>query len=212
MPQKTGSRQKHVTRRGDGAAASRAVSPIRFTATLLRPAVPASASWLFLVLPKDASGKLPSRGQVSVEGTLAGAPFLATLEPDGKGGHWLKAEPALLRAANAKSGDVVALEIAPVAPGNEPEPTVPPDLRKALASAEMKVKKAWADITPAARRDWIAWITSARQEATRARRIVNACDMLAKGKRRPCCFDRSGVYSKSMSCPIPLVPPGEERA
>ena len=33
-------------------------------------------------------------------------------------------------------------------------------------------------------------------------RIGKACDMLAKGKRRVCCFDRSGMYSKSMSCPV----------
>jgi len=32
-----------------------------------------------------------------------------------------------------------------------------------------------------------------------ARRIKNACSMLAAGKRRVCCFDRSGFYSKSMS-------------
>jgi hypothetical protein len=34
-----------------------------------------------------------------------------------------------------------------------------------------------------------------------ARRIKNACSMLAAGKRRVCCFDRSGFYSKSMSAP-----------
>ena len=49
--------------------------------------------------------------------------------------------------------------------------------------------------------DFIHWIVSARQSETRARRITNACDMLAKGKRRPCCFDRSGMYGKSLSCP-----------
>jgi hypothetical protein len=45
---------------------------------------------MFVNLPKRASAKLPSRGQVSVEGTINGAAFAATLEPDGKGGHWLK--------------------------------------------------------------------------------------------------------------------------
>ena len=31
--------------------------------------------------------------------------------------------------------------------------------------------------------------------------IVNACQMLAGGKRRVCCFDRSGYYSKSFGAP-----------
>lgn len=100
-----------------------------------------------------------------------------------------------------KPGDVVTLEIAPVA--EEPEPTVPADLRKALAAAPMEVRAAWSDITPAARRDFIHWITSPKRPETRVKRIATACDMLAKGKRRPCCFDRSGMYSKSLSCPVP---------
>jgi hypothetical protein len=124
----------------------------------------------------------------------------ATLEPDGEGGHWLKVDRKLREAAAAEVGEIVSLEIAPAEV--EPEPDVPPDLRKALAAASSKVRDVWMDVTPAARRDWIFWIVSAKQAETRARRIVNACDMLAKGKRRPCCFDRSGMYAKSLGCPI----------
>jgi hypothetical protein len=209
---------------------SKAASKIRFSATLLRPAATARAvSWTFLTLPKEASAKLPSRGQTTVEGTLNGLAFRATLEPDGEGGHWLKVdrkmrEAAALDAAGGaplgdgsairaakrhplsqgrvlEAGDVVTLEIAPVA--EEPEPRVPADLRKALAAAPPKAREAWSDITPAARRDFIHWITSPKRAETRVKRIETACDMLAKGKRRPCCFDRSGMYSNSLSCPPP---------
>src|SRR5262245_34139539 len=174
---------------------------IRFSATLCRPAATAKAvTWTFLTLPKEASAKLPSRGMTSVAGALNGLPFQATLEPDGQGGHWLKVDRKMREAAGAAVGDVVTLEIAPAA--EEPEPTVPADLRKALAAAAPKARAVWSDITPVARRDWIQWITSPKRRETRARRIENACDMLAKGKRRPRCFDRSGMYSKSLSCPV----------
>jgi hypothetical protein len=179
---------------------SRTASRIGFRATLFRPAATAKAvSWTFLTLPKDASAKLPSRGMTSVEGTLNGVPFRATLEPDGEGDHWLKVDRRLREAAGAEAGDVVTLEIAPVA--EEPEPRVPADLRKALAAAP-KARELWSAITPVARRDWIHWIVSAKQAETRARRISNACSMLAAGKRRPCCFDRSGMYSKSLRRPV----------
>jgi hypothetical protein len=135
----------------------------------------------------------------SVDGTFNGASFQATLEPDGQGGHWLKVEKKLREAARANVGDVVELEIAPVEV--EPEPKVPPELRKALA-ASPKAMALWSDITPVARRDWIHWITSAKQAETRARRIDVACSKLEAGKRRACCFDRSGMYGNSMSCPI----------
>ena len=180
---------------------TKTASKIRFTAKLFRPAASAkNGSWTFLSLPKDASAKLPSRGMTSVEGTFNGLAFQATLEPDGQGGHWLKVDRKMREEARAEAGDVVTLEIAPVA--EEPEPRVPADLRKALAAAPPGVRKVWSDITPTARRDWIHWIVSAKQAETRARRIRTACDMLAKGKRRPCCFDRSGMYAKSLSCPV----------
>ncbi|MCL4198392.1 MAG: DUF1905 domain-containing protein [Phycisphaerales bacterium] len=183
------------------ATTTNSASTIRFSATLLRPKATAKVvSWTFLTLPRQASERLPSRGQVSVEGTMNGMALRATLEPDGEGGHWLKVDRKLRKAAGVEAGDAVALEIAPVA--EEPEPKVPADVRKALASAPPKVKEAWSGITPRARRDWIQWITSGKRAETRALRIGKACDMLAKGKRRPCCFDRSGMYGKSLSCPV----------
>src|SRR5947208_892881 len=57
---------------------------IRFKAKLCRPAESEKAgSWTFLILPKTASAKLPSRGMTAIEGTINGVPFQATLEPDG---------------------------------------------------------------------------------------------------------------------------------
>ena len=173
---------------------------IRFKAKLFRPAESEKGeSWAFLILPKNASAKLPSRGMTAIEGTMNGFPFQATLEPDGQKSHWLKVNRKLSKSAGADAGDMVTLEIAPA--GKETEPEVPTDLRKALATATPKARALWSDITPNARRDWIHWITSPKQAATRARRIKNACSMLATGKRRVCCFDRSGFYSKSLSAP-----------
>ena len=71
--------------------------------------------------------------------------------------------------------------------GEESEPRVPTDLRKALAAAP-KAKAQWKELTPIARRDFISWIDSAKQLETRKRRIERACSMLAAGKRRPCCY------------------------
>jgi hypothetical protein len=173
---------------------------IRFKAKLFRPAESEKGdSWTFLILPKNASAELPSRGMTAIEGTINGVPFQATLEPDGQKSHWLKVDRKLSQAARAEAGDVIALEIAPAV--KDPEPEVPAELRKALAAAAPKARKLWSDITPVAHRDWIHWITSAKQPVTRARRLENACSMLAAGKRRPCCFDRSGFYNKSLSAP-----------
>lgn len=172
---------------------------IRFTATLLRPARPGTGDpWTFLLVPEAASAQLPSRGLVTVEGTFNQAPFEATLQPDGKGSHWLRVEEPLREAAAARAGETVAVAMRLLA--REPEPAVPSDLQQALAEAA-GAAAVWQDLTPVARRDWIHWITSAKKAETRMKRVAGACDMLASGKRRVCCFDRSGIYSKSLAAP-----------
>ena len=77
--------------------------------------------------------------------------------------------------------------MSPKQAGEESEPRVPTDLRKALA-ADPVAKAKWSDLTPIARRDFITWIDSAKLPETRRRRIERAGSMLAAGKRRPCCF------------------------
>lgn len=171
----------------------------QFKEKLRRPVLSGSdAPWAFLVLPKAVSETLPRRGRTTVEGTINGHPFQATLEPDGQLSHWLRVDQALLDAADADIGDTVTLEITPVA--QEPEPEIPADLQEALAAAP-EAHAVWEDTTTIARLDWIHWVTSAKQAKTRVKRINDACDMLSSGKRRVCCFDQSGFYSKSLSAP-----------
>jgi hypothetical protein len=171
----------------------KAAAPVKFKAKLQRPAE--KADWLFLRLPIEASKRLPSRSMVSVEGTFDGTDFWTTLLPDGEGGHWMKVDKKL----KAKPGETVELVIAPMA--KEPEPTVPSDLKKALKDAPPKAMETWNSITAKARRDWIFWITSAKKAETRTKRKEVAIDKMSKGNRRPCCFDRSGMYDKSLAAP-----------
>jgi hypothetical protein len=171
----------------------------RFEAKLLRPAKPGSdTSWAFVVLPREASEKLPRQGRTTVKGTINGQHFQATLEPDGQLSHWLQISRTLHEAAGAAVGDSVTLELTPVE--KEPEPGLPADFQEALTAAP-EARKVWNETTTLARLDWIHWITSAKQLKTRAKRIGDACDMLASGKKQVCCFDQSGYYSKAFRAP-----------
>jgi hypothetical protein len=178
---------------------AKTAATIRFTAQIMRPRN--SDSWAFLRLPPEASKQLPSRSMVSVEGTFNGRRFQTTLLPDGEGGHWLKADSTLLESTEAKIGEEAIVEIAPVTV--EPEPEVPADFESALDAAPPKARDTWTSITPVARRDWIFWIVSGKKAETRTKRIEVAISKLSAGSRRPCCFDRSGMYDKSLSCPVP---------
>jgi hypothetical protein len=192
-------------------------STIRFSAKLFRPkANEKTGSWI-LTLPKKGSAKLPSRAKTMVEGTINSFPFRAALEPNGKGSPWLRVNKTMRDAAGADAVDTVMVEITRT--GEEPEIRVPMDLRKALAAAPL-AQAGWEDITPMARRDWIFSISSAKQPETRRRRIEKACDMLACGKRRLCCFPgikwvmKKNAKSCGMWLPLPnsqnrFLPKGE---
>lgn len=60
---------------------------------------------------------------------------------------------------------------------------VPPDLAQAL-SLNRKAKVAFERFAPGQRREYIEWITEAKRDETRARRIAQAVEWTAEGKTR----------------------------
>ena len=64
---------------------------------------------------------------------------------------------------------------------------LPADIRRTL-TANTSIHTLWKALTPIAQRDFVAWITSAKQPETRARRISIMVSKLASGKKRPCCY------------------------
>lgn len=172
-----------------------------FVTILHRPtATSDEGQWAFVVLPAEVSARLPRRGRTTIEGTLDGYAFEALLEPDGQKSHWLKLDEELLRAANVQVGEDVSFAIQSVE--REPEPELPDDLVRAL-EASPDARATWEQTTTLARVDWVHWLTSAKQAKTRESRLSTMCDMLARGKKKVCCFDPSGFYSKAFSAPTP---------
>lgn len=64
---------------------------------------------------------------------------------------------------------------------------LPADLRQGIESDPVALSL-WADITPLARNEWICWVTSAKLDETRKRRIAVGIDKMRGGMRRPCCW------------------------
>jgi hypothetical protein len=181
------------------------MSAIKFEAKLFK-----IHDWTILLLPDEASAKLPTRGMLMVKGTVNGVPFKTLLEPDGKYGaglkpsHWFAPDNKLLEKSGAAAGDTVAVELEPTTEWIEPE--VPEDLKKALA-ASPKAQGLWNDITPLARWDWIRWIRAVKTSETRKKHIEVALDKLNKGMRRPCCFNRNMCSEPTVSHNWKLLDP-----
>jgi hypothetical protein len=168
------------------------VRTIRFDATL--STIDKST---VLRLPETASGKLPSRGQVAVQGTINGHGFHTVLEPDGNFGHWMRIEGKLQRTAALSAGDTATLEIQSLK--DWPEPKVPPDLKTALAAAPEKIQDLWKGITPMARWEWVRWVNATQDPDTRKRRVEVSISKMKSGKRRPCCFNLAACTDSRLS-------------
>ena len=83
-----------------------------------------------------------------------------------------------------------AAELAKTAPAprkvkHEPKPpaTMHPEFAAAL-KANPKAQQVLDGFPPSAQRDYLDWITDAKQDSTRAKRIADAVEWLSEGKRR----------------------------
>jgi hypothetical protein len=150
-----------------------------------------------LRLPEKASVKLPSRGQVAVEGMINGHPFRTVLEPDGNSGHWLRIDRRLEASTAVRAGRRAAVEVEAVK--EWPEPRVPPDLKRALASAPQKIQDLWKQITPMARWEWVRWVNATPNPDTRERRVEVTISKMKSGKRRPCCFNLAACTDPNLA-------------
>ena len=88
---------------------------------------------------------------------------------------------ALIREAAAIAKTAPAPRKAKHAP--KPPPELHPDFAAALARAP-KAKAALEAFPPSAQRDYFEWVSEAKQDATRQKRIATAVEWLGEGKRR----------------------------
>ncbi len=63
----------------------------------------------------------------------------------------------------------------------------PRDLQTILNSNK-DVRTLWNTLTPLTKNEWICWVTIVKKEETRKKHLVQLCDDLLRGKRRPCCW------------------------
>lgn len=84
-----------------------------------------------------------------------------------------------------QSADIAGSAPPPRKTKHEPKP--PPEMHADFASALAKAPRAKAALEgfpPSAQRDYLEWISEAKQDATRQKRVATAIEWLSEGKRR----------------------------
>lgn len=152
---------------------------------------------LIVRLPEKISAKLPSRGMNMGEGEIDGISFVVPLEPDGAGGHWFDVADLMAKDGAAPAiqpEKPIEIELTPAA--KWPAPILPEDMESTFR--DLDLLSFWNSLTVKAKWEWFRWIRGTRNPETRKKRIGVASDKMAKGDRRPCCFN-------SASCTVPDV-------
>jgi len=95
----------------------------------------------------------------------------------------LPADAVILRAVKAAVALNEAGERPKRALKRKPPPKAPPYLVAALKK-NAKARATFAQFTPAQQREYVDWLTDAKQDATRERRLAQTVEWLAAGKQR----------------------------
>jgi uncharacterized protein YdeI (YjbR/CyaY-like superfamily) len=93
----------------------------------------------------------------------------------------------LVRAARTLNEEGIAAPRTKTAP--KPPVELPGDLASAL-EANAKARATFAAFPPSHQREYIEWVTGAKQDATRQRRLAQAIEWLAEGKSRNWKYER----------------------
>jgi len=149
-----------------------------FEAVLIRPT--GTGTWTYLNIPFQAQDAFGSRGQVQVKGTLNGVPYQSTLMPHGDGTHYMVVGKPLREAIQRTVGDTV--EVTMELDTEKREIQAPQDLLDALANHAI-AQAAYQKLAYSHRKEYVAWIDSAKKPETRQRRINQAIEKIAAGQK-----------------------------
>ena len=147
-----------------------------FTSILKRP--DGVGTWTYLDIPLDVMSAFGKKGQVKVRGTLNGHPFRGSAIPHGDGTHYLVVNRSIRDAVRVSQGDSVQVQMQ--ADLDERKVIIPEDLVAAL-QANPASQSIFEKLSYSHQKQYVEWIESAKQAATRQDRILKTITMLPEG-------------------------------
>jgi Bacteriocin-protection, YdeI or OmpD-Associated/Domain of unknown function (DUF1905) len=135
----------------------------------------------YVLFPYDTEKEFATKGRVPVKATLHGVPYTGSLIKYGNPHHMLGVLKAIREQTGKGPGDTIAV----VVWKDEEVRTV-----EVPAHFEKLIKKegllpVFEKLSYTHRKEYCRWITEAKKEETRLRRIEKAIEMLKKGVRTP---------------------------
>src|ERR1700744_3710540 len=134
-----------------------------------------------IFFPYDVVQEFGIRGRVPVKVTFDGVPYSGSLIKYGAPQHMLPVLNAIRDKIGKGPGDMV--EIALIKDETERTVETPADLAKLLKKE--KLLEIFEKLSYTHRKEYVRWITEAKKEETRQRRLLKAAEMLRNGIKTP---------------------------
>jgi Domain of unknown function (DUF1905)/Bacteriocin-protection, YdeI or OmpD-Associated len=135
----------------------------------------------YVLFPFDVEKEFGTKGKVPVQAKFNGVPYAGTLIKYGNPLHMLPMLKAIREQTGTSPGDTVDVEL-----WKDEEPRVlevPADFREAMKN--QGVMPLFDRLSFTHRREYCRWITEAKKDETRMRRVGKAVELLAKGVKTP---------------------------
>ncbi|WP_058187985.1 YdeI/OmpD-associated family protein [Terracidiphilus gabretensis] len=131
--------------------------------------------------PHDAEKEFGTRGRVPVKATFDGVPYSGSLMKYGSVQHLIPVIEAIRAQIDKNIGDTIDVTIT----RDETERTIetPEDFTKLLKKE--KLQAIFETLSYSHRKEYVRWITEAKKEETRQRRLIKAVEMLRDGVKTP---------------------------
>ncbi len=131
--------------------------------------------------PLDAEKEFGTRGRVPVKATFDGVPYSGSLQKYSSVQHRIPVIEAIRAQIGKNIGDIIDVTIT----RDESERTVetPEDFAKLLKKE--KLLEFFEKLSYTHRKEYVRWITEAKKEDTRQRRLAKAVEMRREGVKTP---------------------------
>ena len=135
----------------------------------------------YVLFPFDVEKAFGTKGRIPIKATFNGAPYQGSLIKYGNPQHMLPMLKAIREEAGLAPGDRVEVEL-----WKDDQPRVlevPSEFKKALERESLL--PVFDALSYTHRREYCRWISEARKEETRLKRLEKAIDMLKGGVKTP---------------------------
>jgi hypothetical protein len=135
----------------------------------------------YVLFPYDVEQEFGTRGKIPVKAKIGGVAYTGSLIKYGAPHHMLPLLKAIREQIGKAPGDFVQVELSKDDAPRTVE--VPAELRAAMRKGG--VLSVFEGLSYTHRKEYCRWITEAKKEETRQRRLEQALEMLRKGVRTP---------------------------